>query len=428
MPVAMPGKTNCLTTNFVRMRSGKIKLTSKALLWIVNVLLAVMTVTSGYSGMVDPLSNSFFPIWGMLFMPFLTCSVLLAIADIFFVRLTALVQVAAWLACAPAISNNVPFNMPVSLSEQEEARSFTVMSYNVYNFVQYGRYAEDSLGYNPTLSYVLRKSPDVFMAIEFPWHPLEQPTTVMPFQLDSLYSDYPFSSRKMVEQIFSKYPCADVPMRQYIGGSYVSFTAMEANIQRHRVLLVCVHLESIGLTDSDKLAYREMTSGKASKGEYKSASRHLASKLAVAYRERTLQARFLREQIDSLDYENVVIAGDFNDIPGCHAIRIIMGDDFRNAFNDAGFGPCITYHGSRFYFHIDHILYRGDFKAVDFRRGKCPYSDHYPVEAKFLWNEDAPLWFDTDRDIPEPPRKPYRDPANLPPQGLAPPRYHPPVR
>lgn len=83
----------------------------------------------------------------------------------------------------------------------------------------------------------------------------------------------------------------------------------------------------------------------------------------------------------------MIVAGDFNDIPGCYALRELCRDDFRNAFTEAGCGPIVTYHANRFYFHIDHIVYRGNMEAVAYRRGDCEASDHYPVIATFRWTD-----------------------------------------
>ena len=58
----------------------------------------------------------------------------------------------------------------------------------------------------------------------------------------------------------------------------------------------------------------------------------------------------------------------------------------RDAYTDSAFGPTITYIDSRFYFHIDQILYRGDMRAVGIERGNIKSSDHYPLIATFLWN------------------------------------------
>ena len=58
-----------------------------------------------------------------------------------------------------------------------------------------------------------------------------------------------------------------------------------------------------------------------------------------------------------------------------------------DAYAQNAFGPTITYHGNRFYFRIDHVLYGGDMEAVDIERGDVPSSDHYPLLTTFVFDE-----------------------------------------
>ncbi len=82
-----------------------------------------------------------------------------------------------------------------------------------------------------------------------------------------------------------------------------------------------------------------------------------------------------------------IVAGDFNDIPDCYAVRTIRGKDMHDAYADAAFGPTITYHGDKFYFRIDQVLYKGPFKAVDIERGDIASSDHNPLLTTFLFDQ-----------------------------------------
>ena len=80
----------------------------------------------------------------------------------------------------------------------------------------------------------------------------------------------------------------------------------------------------------------------------------------------------------------MIVCGDFNDTPGSYSYRTVRGDDMRDAYLDCAFGPAITYHDNRFYFKIDHVLYRGNLRAVDIERGRIDASDHYPLLATFV--------------------------------------------
>lgn len=81
--------------------------------------------------------------------------------------------------------------------------------------------------------------------------------------------------------------------------------------------------------------------------------------------------------------------GDFNDVAGSYAYRTIRSCGLKDAYAQTAFGPTITYNASRFYFHIDQIFYRGNLRAVSIWRGKSRSSDHYPVSATFLWDDNT---------------------------------------
>ena len=80
---------------------------------------------------------------------------------------------------------------------------------------------------------------------------------------------------------------------------------------------------------------------------------------------------------------DVLVMGDMNDTPGSYAYRTVCGDDLRDAWAEAGFGPTYTYHDHHLYVKIDHILYRGNMKLLSCRRDKEGESDHYPLVAVF---------------------------------------------
>ena len=44
-----------------------------------------------------------------------------------------------------------------------------------------------------------------------------------------------------------------------------------------------------------------------------------------------------------------------------------------------------TFHGSRLYFKIDQVLYRGDMIATSCHRDRAGSSDHYPLVTTFVW-------------------------------------------
>lgn len=361
-----------------------------------------MTLLSGYGGIVNPTVSVFPALLAMTFPWWLICSLLLLVISLPAKRRMFLLPLLVLLASAGPILDYCPLNFFHSddTSAYPPDRTFTLMSYNVFalndtqrdsTFYKQNGWKEafEAGEVNPTVSYILQQNPDM-LALQELSHLGQIKSRLFTWaQVDSLIEKMPYDTLVPMGGLLSRFPITQVNLRQPFSERQ-SYCGALVDIQGHPTLVISVHLQSIQLLPDDRKLYQDLTEGE---GEHniKQVKQQLLSKLSAAFRKRAVEAQCLREQIDSLNVENVIIAGDFNDINGCYAMREICGDDFRSAFNEAGFGPMITYHLDRFYFHIDHILYRGKMKAVDFRRGNCPNSDHYPVMATFVWDDQGSI-------------------------------------
>ena len=82
---------------------------------------------------------------------------------------------------------------------------------------------------------------------------------------------------------------------------------------------------------------------------------------------------------------DVILVGDFNQTPYSFVYNSFK-EIMNNAFETAGNGFGFTYRGSTLFFlRIDNQFYDPRLKAIDFKTHKqVPYSDHYPIEARYL--------------------------------------------
>ncbi len=364
-----------------------------AIVAALNTGLAMATVFSAYGGVFDPGKVVIAALMAMTFPLFLLASILFLIVDLVFWRKAAVVIALALVASLPPILVFSPFNFSThKLTEAEKERSFTFLTYNVLHFWDF-RGDVPGLTRNATIDYILSTDADIvsLQEVEFlkSW-PLWHITTE---QIDELSARYPYRMVNASKQqtLLSKYPfeLVDFNLPQDIACRFACF---RLNIDGRTIHLFNVHLESIGLTPRDKELYQGLFdkapgSEQALRKELSRVKTQLISKLAKAFEERTEQARAIRHAIDSIG-GNTIVAGDFNDIPSCYAIRTIMDGDMTDAYAQNALGPTITYHGNRFYFRIDHVLYKGDFNCVDITRGSSPSSDHYPFLATFVFDEN----------------------------------------
>lgn len=366
--------------------------TLTTILMAVNIIAAVATIISAYGGITNPNVNIIPALMSMMLPVILICDLALMLLD-FLVRRwrAALIVIASWIISAPQLLNYSPLNLfPHRLSPEEEKHSFTLLTYNVLNFWDF-RGDVEGLQRNATIDYILEADADIVNLQEAQGIKENALWDITPEQIRELKARYPYRIENVGNQltVLSKYPFRHRPLPalpELIGIKMALFTF---DIMGDTVNLFDVHLESIGLDMADKELYNSVIkklpeSERALKDELTQVRHQLISKLGNAFRRRSVQAQALRQAMDSVDCKNVIVAGDFNDIQGCYAIRTIMGDDMHDAYRDCALGPCITYHGNRFYFRIDHVLYRGDLKAVDIYRAPVPSSDHYPLLTTFL--------------------------------------------
>lgn len=350
-----------------------------------NIFVAAMLLISAYAGCINPSSlaisatiNMSFPIW-------ISIALIVLIIDILTCRKMAFIPLSAFILSAGPLYNYSPFNISTKqLSRSEKFHSFKLLTYNVLNFKnRKGNYPNDT---NPTISYILSTDADIVCLQECEYfQPLEQ-FGVAATQIDSLRQRYPHRwIGTSGQSILSKVPITPINLGIDDDDKRdIAAYLVEAN---NRILTVYnVHLRSFGFTGEDKQFYNDLTTF-SGKEEFSQVKPKLISKLNAAARHRARQARLLKAHIDKTG-GNIIVCGDFNDTPNCYAIRTISGDCMHDAYVENAFGPTITYNADRFYFRIDHVLYKGALEAVNIERGSQDYSDHYPLLTTFLWQEN----------------------------------------
>ena len=378
-----------------------LKKTLEISLVCLNAAICLLTLGAAYGGMVNPEVTSL-PAMLTLTLPlWLISTPLLLLLDVFtpWKKLAAIPAVTMFLCAGPAwdycpLRLSAPSKGTDSVSAEPQ-RTFTVLTYNTLGFRYYKPSAEpDSLTpqeryrqlaenrfSSRTLSYMLDYRPDVALLQEAPPRGIQVGANINQQQTDSLNMLYPNYTYSESECVISSLPMKPVTLRQP-EETGANFAAAEIDVHGTKTLFISVHLQSFQLSEDDKRLYNNLTHVNTKK-EISAVRHQLLSKLADAFRARGRQARLLCNQIDSLGYTNVIVGGDFNDVSDCYTIRQLEKLGFRTVFSSFGSGPSPTYHGNRFYFHIDHILYRGEMSATGYKRGNVKLSDHYPVLATF---------------------------------------------
>lgn len=356
--------------------------TVKILRLTVATILSVLTVLSANGGLINPSIWVIPSFLAMAFPLFIVVNCIAGIVNIFVSRKAAIVQLAGLLLSVNGLASYCPVNYPrpdaASIPPEKLLRC---MTYNIHGFGDVHEiYPDDT---NRTATQLINSGADIITLQEAYLLDANAMFHITEAQADSIKQIYPYKNAdKELICIISKYPLRqiEVPQPQLASASWVM---SEVQIGDMQLLVVSIHLQSLGLTDDDKQGYLNITNGE-DEANWKSDTKTLFSKLSDAFKERAKQADLIAAQLDSLAYDNVLLCGDFNDVAGCYAMQRLSRAHLKAAYATAGSGPVITYNANRFYFHIDHILYRGALRPLSIERGRIPSSDHYPLLCTFL--------------------------------------------
>lgn len=363
--------------------------------WVVALAVALWTLVAGWGGRVDPRSW-WLPAVTVLSYPLavLAAGVLAAVLALARCWCPMAVVLATLLATWPALRVNVPVNVGRSAAAASTSDTFTLLTYNVQGF------GGDADSLNATMRYILDTDADLVLLQEASLGPKDftDLPSVAPMR-DEIYRRYPYHSHGYHDLIIlSRWPYTvlrDTTLRQGFGSPdnisreyHFYAKAFDIDMPGRQLRVVNLHLQSIGLTDEDKKIYHEVTQmqGMTDRDQLSQVKGSLLSKLVSAFRRRADEAHQLRAILDECP-ANLVVCGDFNDVPASYAYWTVRGSDLRDAWADAAFGPTYTYNRDLMLFKIDHVLYRGALHAVDIARHKAGSSDHYPQRVTFGWTK-----------------------------------------
>ncbi len=355
--------------------------------WIllaINLIAVVGTIWSGYGGIANPSTSPLSGLMCLAFPLWLLFDVVVLILDLWLRKTMIFILAVGFIATASPIIDYFPVNMPhAALTDEEQERSFSVLAYNVMNFSDNDSiYPETG---NRTMEYILSTDATMIFMPEVIKNKVKKKYNITQRQCDILAERYPYRSSGKDGLLFlSKYPFEEMSFPR--DADYRAEMARYiVDIAGKKLTVYGVHLQSLGLKTDDQKYFRELTDMNLSKQEIKGVKSRLLSKFKKANVMRASQARRLLDDMEPID-GNIIVCGDFNDVPGSYCYRMFTNAGLCDAYTETAFGPTITYHANHFWFHIDHVLYRGDFSPVKVERGDVKSSDHYPIMATFIWN------------------------------------------
>lgn len=347
-----------------------------------SCIIYALTIFAAYGGRFDT------DIWTIpammtLILPWLaTATLVITIVWFCFKKiLPGCLGIVAILASWSPISNVAPFG--TSKKPTPGAQTFTIMTYNmIHGWDQEHKKADR----NRTIDYIMKTNADIVCLQEV--QKLSIGGDITKFtqeQYNELKKQYPYEvgDPNLDMKVLSKYPVVFEKGYSYIDGTFDKkrYTFYKFNINGHPLMVINVHLMSFMLTEKERKIVTGVHSFETAKESFVEL-KGMRDKLHKGFKKRKTDVDILRNTINKLKGP-LIICGDFNDVPESYAYRLLKGTDMKDAYVETGFGPLVTYNQHAFWFHLDQILYRGDLKALNIRKGNTKASDHYPVIAEF---------------------------------------------
>ena len=375
------------------------------LLWLFTVIAIVGLSLACFAGNIEPSHAKGLSLFILTMPVWLTLWFIITILDALWCRKALVFCILAFIACAHAIWEYFPLNvLPPSEKKYSACPKFTLLTYNVSAFKDLQDVYPGDV--NPCVSYIIRSNADIVCLQETD---VTLTGTYAPFritasQIDSINSIYPY---RLIYggylTLLSKYPAESIhtpPVNEDSNSRWSRYPigVFRINIEGLPVTLFNVHLRSYGLSARDKALYKNIAEGKeiAEAAEvsmtesYREIKNQIYHKVQDAAEKRAFEANVLGNYIEHFGGPNVIVAGDFNDVPGCYTLRRLDDYDLRQVYPEVGFGPLITFNADLFYFRIDHILYRGNLVPLSVSCGSLKCSDHYPLMATFAVTGNPP--------------------------------------
>lgn len=357
---------------------------ARLIVFIISAAVACATVFSAYGGMMDPMRSCIGAVAAMLFPVMLALSLLLLAVELIWFRWSAALTLLSLVVCAGPIDAFCPINLmrpSVDRIRESRAKVLKVMTYNVANFDDFSKSGfgiMPSDDVNPTLSCILRENPDICIIQEGRWLDTARVSQRNSDQLSETARKYPY---RYINQrgmgLMSRYPFVVNRLEHADQWGYDVYRYDVTVPKAGTIHVFNLHLQSLGLTNDDKALYKRLTKGD-SDVSFSMVKERLYGKLAAAFRQRARQAQFVRNAVNETTGP-VMVCGDFNDIQGCYAQRVIMGGNMTDAYRSSGMGAAISFHTDRFFFRIDHILCNPQLRPLRTWYDKNPSSDHYPL-------------------------------------------------
>lgn len=356
------------------------KIVIKPILKILTWILYIVTLVSAYGGYFNP-DWWTLPALGVLFFPYLALLTLLASIAWFLSKkiITGAIGVGVLMACGPTFPEAFPMRLGNTPSEQR--RTFRMVTFNCLHLEDI---RQPGLDRNRSLDFLIHSGADFICLQELYAFTGWELDNKYKSQVQELLAEYPYYSKDGSREVefLSKFPFEQLTVKLGEEVKYGSCAAYRLDIDGRELTVINVHLPSYMLSDDERNILTEAKNQQGVKKSIKEFEGSIYKKMQKAFSQRAMVSKAIAEFAEKTE-GNVIVCGDFNDVPGSWTYRNFTKRGFEDAYAQTGFGHLITYNQHLMYFHIDQILYKGDLVPLYVKKERMNASDHYPLIAEF---------------------------------------------
>jgi endonuclease/exonuclease/phosphatase family metal-dependent hydrolase len=293
-----------------------------------------------------------------------------------------------------AVINIFPVHFSSTFSIEKKPRTIRVMSWNVeqFNILHHKDHPEVK---QEMFDLINKYDPDIACFQEVVAGDKKKGINYFPdIQKALRFVDYFYSynlrddfdhDHHFGRVIFSKLPIINKQaVINYPNDYNATFQYVDVLSGSDTIRVYNIHLQSLKFTKAN-LNY--LDNANLNPDSSLTESKSIISKIRTGFIKRSIQASFIKDEINHSPYP-VVVCGDFNDVPNSYAYETI-GGGLQNAFVKKGTGIARTFSTISPTLRIDNIFADQNFTITQFTRVKKLLSDHFPIIADLIPNQKS---------------------------------------
>lgn len=339
------------------------------ILIITNILSIISLLFSYLSIYINPATTTFFAFFGLGLLFILLFNTIFALIWSFIRIKYTFINLIIILLGWNLIWNHIHIQVN---SYNKKDKAIKILSYNTHNFAgQHYDYLKCKDMSNEIKSYLIQNDFDIACFQEF-----------FSSANDNTFNDSLIKALNFPYYYFATYGNSDDKIKRDATAIFSKFPIIKkAKINNAQNEIFAIYTDLIINGDTNRVFNIQLKSFKV--GTSKDSIRLSAfKKLDIAFKLRTNEVEYLLNEIENSPFP-VIICGDFNDTPASYTYKKIS-NGLTDTYTASSFNIGNTYFWNLPPIRIDNIIINKNYKPIFYKVDKVPYSDHYPIVAKFI--------------------------------------------